>query len=264
MDAEPAWRPAPPDLPLTAGQVHVWRAGLDLQPGVLRRQEKQLSADERERAACIRVEQARDRFVAGRAILRAVLGRYLDVEPKRVEFAYTEQGKPYLSWPKAAGALAFNLSHSRGLALVAVTCGRQVGADLEWLRPVADAEAIAARFFSAREAEALRWLPPEQRLEGFFACWTRKEACLKATAGTLLGTLGRFSVSLAPGERARLLEVEGDPSAVGRWSLVSFRPAPGYLAALAIEGQPGDLVWLEWPPPDGVFPAIAVASPSDL
>ena len=100
-----------------------------------------------------------------------------------------------------------------------------------------DMEQVAARFFSTRENAALQALPDSQKLEAFFNCWTRKEAYIKASGDGLSRPLDQFEVSLAPGEAARLLNVEGMSGETARWSLETLAPATGYVAALAVEGS---------------------------
>jgi 4'-phosphopantetheinyl transferase len=196
-----------------------------------------LSPDEVERAERFRFERHRRRFVVGRGVLRALLGRYLGVEPARISFGYGARGKPHLSGALSGTGVRFNLAHSHEMALYVVTRGRDVGIDLEHVRPMPDAEDIGARFFSPHEHEILCALPPGQRLGAFFDCWTRKEAYIKATGDGLARPLDEFDVSLAPGEPARLLRVAEDPAEVDRWSLQALSPDAGYAAALVVEGR---------------------------
>jgi 4'-phosphopantetheinyl transferase len=139
--------------------------------------------------------------------------------------------------PPKKGGLTFNLSHSGRLGLVAVTHRREIGVDIEEMRSDLSIKMIAERFFSRREIAMLAALPQARRLEGFFNCWTRKEAFLKARGEGLGMPLNRFSVSLAPDDPALLLEMQACPTEVERWSLFGFQPAAGFVAALAVEGQ---------------------------
>jgi medium-chain acyl-[acyl-carrier-protein] hydrolase len=231
--SHPGWEPAAGPPPLGAGDVHVWRVPLD-QPEesrtVLRRL---LSADEEDRARRFHFPRDRDRFTVCRGALRALLGRYLAHDPARLRFAYGTHGKP----APAAGGLRFNVTHADGLALLAITGGREVGVDLERVRPGMATEEIAARYFSAREVAALRSVPPNLRTEAFFNCWTRKEAYLKATGDGLMRALDRFDVTLSPGEPAALLANRDEPAEARRWSLRELSPGPGFVGAVAVEGQ---------------------------
>jgi 4'-phosphopantetheinyl transferase len=227
------WTLAPDDLAAARDEVHVWRLALDLPPLVIERYERVLSPDERGRAG--RFYQARDRrrFLVGRGTLRMLLGRYLGAEPARLEFRYGPQGKPSLSEDRS---LRFNLAHSHDLALLAVTEGRELGIDLEQIRPLADAERIITRFFSMRERAEFLALPEPERLVAFFRGWTRKEAYIKARGLGLAMPLDAFDVTLAPGAPGGLLRVEGSPHEPGRWSFRDLAPGPGFLAAMAVEG----------------------------
>lgn len=230
------WPDAPDALPAPDGEVHLWRAALDAAPARGAGLERFLSQDETERAARFHFAPDRGRFVAARALLRTLLGRYLGRAPGEIRFGYGPNGKPFVAGDDAAAGLRFNLSHSHGLALCAVTRGREIGVDLEWINATMNVEAIARRFFSAREAAALENLPAGQRQRAFFACWTRKEAYVKARGEGLSVPLGDFSVSLGPSEPPALLEVLNDPGESSRWSFLSIDPAPACVAAVAVEG----------------------------
>ena len=231
------WFSPPANLALTSDEVHLWRASLDLPASVIDGMARVLSDDERARAGRIALDQARERFVAGRHILRTILGRYLGLTAERVELTYGPQGKPELVPDLACGCLAFSLTHSRNLALVAVASGRAVGVDVEFLRPVPDVAGLVARVFSAREQAEYCDLPPGRRLEAFYRGWTAKEAWLKARSTGLTWPPNWFSVSLAVDAPLRLLEVAGDPEAPDRWVLASFTAGPGFLGALAVDGR---------------------------
>jgi 4'-phosphopantetheinyl transferase len=221
--------------------VHVWCAALDRPTSELPALARLLSTDERERAEQFRFAHDQHRFTVGRATLRLLLARYIDHAPHAIRFQQGPQGKPMLATEldaqAGAHALHFNMSHSAGLALYAFARGHQVGVDIEYVRPLDDAEQIAARYFSAEEYAALLQLVPTERLEAFFACWTRKEAYVKAIGEGLSRPLKEFSVSLAPGERAALLHVAGDPTEARRWQIEALAPAQEYVGALAVDGH---------------------------
>jgi 4'-phosphopantetheinyl transferase len=230
------------------GEVHVWRVALDPPDEVVAGLRGLLSADESARAERFRFEKHRRRFTVGRGALRRLLGGYLATPPGAVRFAYGEREKPRLAEQGAGPPLQFNLSNSSELALVAVTAGPEVGIDLEAVRPMEDALAIAERFFSAAEREVLRRVPPGERDLAFFRCWTRKEAYLKAVGDGLALGLDRFDVALDPGAGARFLGLEGDPSRAAAWSLTHIDPAPGYLGALALPAHPHTVRGFHWEP----------------
>jgi 4'-phosphopantetheinyl transferase len=124
-----------------------------------------------------------------------------------------------------------------------------VGIDLERIRFDLAVLEIAERFFSRRELAMLRALPTELQREAFYRCWTRKEAYIKARGEGLSLPLDQFDVSLAPGEPAAVLGTQHDPSEASRWSLRELTPAPGYFAALAVEGHDWGLTCWQWPDP---------------
>ena len=239
------WLPAPTNLTLLPDEIHVWRIDLDQPELHLQNLAATLSSDEMARAERFYFKEHRQRFIAGRGILRTILGRYLGIQPRQVQFNYQQRGKPVLADTFADSRLAFNLSHSQGLGLCAVNCTCPIGVDLEYIRPMSDLEALAKRFFLPREYEMLRSLSPNQQQEVFFRYWTCKEAYLKAT-GEGLTQLGQVEVSLTPGEPRQLLSIGKDSQAAARWSLQALTPAPDYVATLAVEGHDWHLSCWQW------------------
>ena len=232
-----SWELPPPRPPLPGDEVHVWRARLDAPPERVRRLLGVLAPDERGRAGRFHFRRDEDRFIVARGLLRGILGGYLNSAPERLHFEYGARGKPSLASEHNPEGLRFNVSHSGGVALYAVTRGREVGVDVERVSARVSCEEIAGHFFSPREVARLRALPPSLREAAFFECWTRKEAYIKARGEGLSLPLDGFDVSLAPGEPAALLANRLDPGEVSRWSLRELRPWPGFAAAVAVEGR---------------------------
>lgn len=232
---DPSWDPE--HLTLQSEDVHVWRASLDLGPPVLARLWAVLSEDEQSRARRFHFERDRRRFVAARGQLRVLLGHYLGQHASSMSFAYEENGKPFLAGSQETQPLRFNVSHSGSLALAAISLARQVGVDIELLRTDLAGLEIAERFFSPTELASLKDLPVESRTQGFFNCWTRKEAFIKARGDGLSLPLHDFDVSLVPGAPAALLSTTFDPDEASRWSLAALDPDPDYAAAVAAEGH---------------------------
>jgi 4'-phosphopantetheinyl transferase len=224
------------ELTARAGHVDVWAATLDPAPDRRGRLEALLADDERARAARFVFERDARRFRVARATLREILGAYLGMAPARLGFVYAAAGKPALAAPFAAAGLEFNVSHSGEIALYGVGRHRPLGVDVEQIRPLDDLEALAERNFSAAERRALLALPPGQRASAFFACWTRKEAFIKALGDGLSHPLDAFTVSLAAGEPARFVEIRGEVAAAARWTLAAVDVGAGYAAAVAVEG----------------------------
>jgi len=238
--------PPPLDLELGTNEIHVWRASLDQPIPRFHKLREMLSKDERMRAGRFHFEQDRKRFIVGRGILRTILGRYLNVEPARLQFCYGKNGKPALSDTFNKINIFFNMSDSGRLAIYALSRDGEIGVDIEQICDLPERNRIADQFFSVRERAVFRALPEIMKNEAFFNCWTRKEAFIKAIGDGLSLPLDKFDVSLVPGEPARLLRVVGDPKGAIRWSIQELEPASGYVAAIAIEGQIKQLHCLQW------------------
>lgn len=217
------WQPATTTHPaLRCGEVHVWRAHLQ---GVPAEFAESLSPAEWVRAGRFHFERDRERFVAARALLRTILGRYLELPPADLQFSFGAHGKPALEG--VASTLRFNLSHSDDLLLLAVSHAREVGVDVELMRADLPFETLADRYFEPEDAWRLRLLPPAEKAAHFYDRWTSTEARLKAS-GLGLGGLDR------PDERPE------------RWSSMTLEPAAGYAGALAVEGAHFELHCWSW------------------
>jgi len=245
-DSHSQWELPPTDLTLSVGDIHVWWGALDQPEEQVQRFADLLSDTELARAERYHFEKHKRRYVVSQGQLREILGRYLDLRPAQLEFSQGDRGKPALAQRFEGDELDFNMSHSHELALYAVTRGRRIGIDVEHIRPVSDVEQIVARYFAEREKRDFQSVPAGQKLEAFFNAWTRKEAYLKAIGEGLYHPLDRFAVSLAPGEPARLLHIDGDEGKASGWSLCALKPGPGYVAALAVEGDSWNLVCWRW------------------
>lgn len=245
---EQVWNSPPTHLEAPSNMIHVWRASLDPPVRYVERLMCVLSDAEHVRARQFYFERDRRRFITGRGLLRVILGRYLAISPDRLQLDYGVAGKPAVSASQARQRIEFSVSHSHGLILYAVTCNGRIGIDVEHVRTIPNTDHIAERIFSLREYAVFRALPLEQRQAAFFCAWTRKEAYLKACGEGLSRELGRIDVSLAPFEPARRLGIQGDPQASSHWSLQQLAPGPGYVAAVASEGESGPpLSCLQWP-----------------
>src|SRR5262245_39734919 len=192
-----------------------------------------LSRDERERAGKFRYAKHRQHYIVGRASLRRLLAERLRIPPWAVEFVETEYGKPRLAPVHRSADVEFNLSHSGILALYAFTRGRAVGVDVELIREVPDAEDLAEGFFSPTEIASLRALPLDRRSLAFLACWTRKEAFIKALGLGLSCPLDGFDVTIDPDAPARITRMDECIDRVSNWAMQAFTAYPGYIAAVA-------------------------------
>jgi 4'-phosphopantetheinyl transferase len=216
------------------GEVHVWSVALDLPPAGIARIAKVLATDELQRAAEIRSEDARRRFLITRAALRLLLGRHLERDPAELTFGAGPSGKPRLA---PDSPLAFNVSHSGDLALIALARDMQIGVDVEWLDPRRDTAGVAKRLFTNAERAAIRAAGPQAAREAFYRHWVAKEAFVKAVARNVMSVRSFEVVLEAPGG-TRLVHVGGDPAEAGRWTLAELDlPTDGYVGAVAAEGE---------------------------
>lgn len=216
------WKSAATHPSLRAGEVHLWRARLaEADEHSLR---GLLSPSESVRAERFHFPRDRARFIAGRGLLRTILGRYLELDPRALRFTQGPSGKPELAG--VCSALRFNLSHSDDLMLLAVTHARAVGVDLELMREDVPFQTLADFYFEPEEAWRLRLLPAPERAWKFYDLWTSTEARLKAEGQGI-------------GQDLRVLEPD-------RWSLLTLTPAAGYAAALAVEGGDFQLACWSW------------------
>jgi 4'-phosphopantetheinyl transferase len=237
--------PAPARPAVSPHEVHVWIASLDRPAGWLGKLAGALSSDERRRAERLRFPRDRERFVVARGLLRTILSGYLGDDPADLRFRYEcrcgskcalTRRKPELATEPGRVGLTFNVSHSGGLALYAISDGRRVGVDLERLSaPPAD-ELLAAGVFSDGEQAALRSRAGPLRHREVLLAWTRKEAYVKGRGEGLGLPLGAFEVMT--GDHGPVLRSLGhDPAGLGRWSLYDLALGPSYVGALAVEGS---------------------------
>jgi 4'-phosphopantetheinyl transferase len=241
------WSPPPANLHLRGDEVHVWQASLDVPLQLVETLQKTLSNDELKRAARLHTPDIRARFIVARARLRAILGRYLEVEPRLLHFVYGGEGKPALGSEFEHHSLQFNLSHSDRVALYAIAQNRNVGIDVERVRSNIPFETIIHRFFSSLERRALQALPRSNREKAFFHFWTCKEAYIKARGKGLSLPLTGFSVSIQP-DGGALVAQQDEPEETTRWTL-QVLPMDSYdfVGALAVEGSAWTLRYWLWP-----------------
>lgn len=215
-------------------EVDAWLWSLDVAADHLPGLWETLAEDERDRAARFVYAVHRDRYVVGRARLRQILGAETGRDPRDIVFRYGANGKPAID-----GGPAFNLSHSDALAALAISRDGALGIDIEKARPIEDM--VAQLHFSPTEYAELSRMKPGEWLDGFYRCWTRKEAVIKANGLGLSMPLDSFDVSLAPA--AHLVRIEGDTPAA--WKMVHFTPAPGWAGAIAARTG-GPEIHLNW------------------
>lgn len=240
------WKTPPAGIRLLPGEVHLWRIRLNSLIDKRHRFEENLSDDERSRMNRFRFQKDQERFTITHACLRDILSRYLSISPDMVRFKTGPFGKPEVSSSMTLEPIQFNLSQSEEVALVAVALGREVGIDVERIKNDVQTANISRRFFSRFEVDSILALPVESQTAAFFACWTRKEAYIKARGEGLSIPLNKFSVSISLEERPILVDTDRDKSELSRWTFRHLTPAPGYFGALVVEGSEWELHQWDW------------------
>ena len=229
------WPQAQPVPLLDAKQVHVWAWDLDPQP--LPSDWEILGEEETLRARRFVFPRDRDRYVRAHAAMRTLLGCYTGVRPASISFSTNAYGKPQIQSGNALERVRFNLTHSAGTAALAVSRDYDLGVDIEHVRPI-DPE-IAGDHFSPRELATLQSLPPEQWLQGFYRCWTSKEALLKGEGLGLNLPLDGFDVEAHPLRSPALLAARPQAHIASAWLLAKLLPAHDVLGTLAIRDEAG-------------------------
>lgn len=220
---------------LGRGEVHLWLFPLDLPPDRLESVLRQLTPEEASERARL-PGPLRAGQLASLGVTKAVLESYTGVRGVDQRIARSAAGKPEAGgrWGKG---VRFSLSHSAGLALLAVALGGDVGVDLERVAPFPDPEAFAARFFTERDRMLLAGTPDGARQEVMLSLWTLKEARLKGL-GEGVASIGGVEAIPAPGALRNR-----DPGGCGRtrnaWRLASLRPADRFVGAVAAQEARG-------------------------
>ena len=228
------------------GEVHLWPMALDLPDTEQAPLTELLGEDEHVRSATFRHALHRRRYVAARGQLRQLLGGYLARDPAAIRFNYGLHGKPALA--ELASPLQFNISHSGAHALCVVSDSVPVGVDLENRASIDDLDALARHIMSPLETLLFAELPPKARHEAFYACWTRKEAYLKARGLGVATALRKVSVSLACESRPKLLQCENNLESPEDWTLYSFQLPGDFAAAVAVSEKIHSCNWQRaWP-----------------
>ena len=229
------WQSAPDNLELSRRHVDVWLTSTNAGEAQVRAYTKHLSREERARAQKFGSKTARTEYIITRGLFRRVLSDTAGLDLAGTDFLYAEHGKPYLDGRITGRDIAFNVSHSHGLALVALALGGRLGVDLEKVRPEVAWRDLAKRYFSVAECRALQRYPEEDGRNAFFACWTRKEAFVKALGAGVSYGLGGFDVSVDPMEDYAALTLRSPDENAGGWLIRSLPVPAGYAAALALD-----------------------------
>lgn len=222
-------------LVLQSGEVQVWSAPISLYESRSKELEKLLSKEEVLRAGRFYFQKDRRSFIVARGVLRILLGRYLGIRPDLAEFGSEPNGKPILCGAYDFKSLSFNISHSHNLAVFAFSNLRNLGVDVEHVHIMNDFHEIADHYFHPKESEVLQNISPSIKNDAFFDCWTRKEAFIKATGEGMSRSLDSFQVSVDAKNESVIRSIDGDMTEAAKWSLMPFKPANGYVGAVAVK-----------------------------
>jgi 4'-phosphopantetheinyl transferase len=219
-------------LPHARHGVALWWVALERPPEEATRLATHLSGDEHARALRFGTDALRQRWIVGRALLRVLLGRALGAAPADVALTRGRRGRPVLAM---ADAPDFNVSHTRGVALIGIgdslPPGARIGVDIEHRDRVVNADRLARKFLTAGERAQLLPFPDDERRRRFLRLWTCKEAMSKATGDALAAPFGRLDVAL---EGPLALAAGPEPYLPADWTLHPVPLPDGYLATLAI------------------------------
>jgi len=147
--------------------THIWRIDLDLASNGIK---YPLSDSELERSERFISDRDRNRFIQGRGGMRSILGNYLGMPGQQLQIDIAKQGKPFLTHPGTN--LQFNLTHTAGMALLAVTLDTAIGIDMEQIRDRTGYMRIAKRIFADSIYNHLVSLPESDRHFAFLFHWT--------------------------------------------------------------------------------------------
>ncbi len=196
-----------------------------------------LSRDERARAERFRFDEDRRTYVIAHALLRRALAAQASVPADSFVFRVGEHGRPELEQPQGARRLRFNLSHTRGCVVVAVTYHADIGVDVESVERRVEHEPVGRRVFSDAELHELQALPAQQQRARFFDLWTLKEAYIKAIGQGLSAPLRAITFTAAAPDP---VPVRFDPPITddaAAWTLRRHVPFAGYRIAVAWRGD---------------------------
>jgi 4'-phosphopantetheinyl transferase len=222
-----------PTLSIIPGEVHVWIFNLDQPCQARPHWEQILSEEEAARSQRYRFKKDRLRFIARRALLRQLLGRYTGLKPAEIVYHTNPFGKLFLP----SQLIRFNLSACQDRVVIAFVLEKEIGVDIERVHPLPDLARMAERWFSPEEYAGLSELAPELQVDAFFHTWTQKEAFIKAHGEGLSWPLKDFSVSVNPNQPGRLLSIKGASAKASHWKMTSHIPEAGWRVAVCLQAE---------------------------
>ena len=225
------WKESPQNLKINAKEIHLWKTHLEQSSINIEEKFKILNEEEKIKAQKFRFEKHQKRFTIARSNLKRILSFYLSISPQEVNFQYNAYGKPQLLDNINTIDLQFNISHSEDIAIYGITCHNLIGVDIEYIRPMPEAENLAKRFFSRKEFEEIRRLSYPEKNREFFRFWTAKEAYLKAIGKGISGGLEKVELST---QEPRVFISLPESNNI-TYNLFYLTPHYNYLAAIVIE-----------------------------
>lgn len=236
------WQKTPDSLNISKDHIDVWLCDLKQLSGDINNFYSILSEDERQRADKLKVEDKKKQYIITRGALRQRLGLLTNIDPKDFVFEYLEHGKPVLANNHQCADITFNVSHSNDLALIAVAQKQSIGVDIEKINHESDHQALITRFFSKAEQAEFQTMPDANKARAFCACWTRKEAFIKAIGNGITYGLDKFDVTVNPENQAP--EINMHKPSEETWSAFNLSINDEYMACLVSDrGSPSVRCW---------------------
>ncbi len=233
------WQKTPDTLSLSKDHIDIWLCELKQLSGDINNFYSILSEDERGRADKLKVEDKKQQYIITRGALRQRLGLLANIDPKDFVFDYLEHGKPVLNNDARFKDITFNISHSNDLALIAVAQKQNIGIDIEKINHESDHQALMTRFFSKAEQAEFQTMLDANKARAFCACWTRKEAFIKAVGDGVSYGLDSFDVTVDPDKQA--LEINLHKPSEETWSAINLPINDDYMACLVSNGGDVDV-----------------------
>ena len=233
---ECVWGTPPSSMNITRNEIHIWRIQLDRPLKAVIPFDKILSDSERFKANKFRLERDKRQYKVSHGAMRTILGKYLGIDPQKIQYTYSPLGKPFLASDIYKKQLHFNLSHSGDYALCALTLNRSIGIDLEYMCYVPDMETMSDYFFSLKEKDLILSLSPYMRQQAFFNLWTLKEAYLKAT-GKGIDNLHNIEITFSAEDLSLSIVDKKNKSKSDDWTILQLTPVYGYTSGLAVQGR---------------------------
>lgn len=226
------WKGVDAVMHLADEDVQVWLGEVPTDDLEIASCVRRLDTSEQLRMGQFRDFASRNQFIFGRAMLRQLLGKNLDIDTAEVAFSFGTWGKPQIAGIAGDSGICFNVAHSHSLVAIALAWRRQIGVDIEWNENSMDWRIVADRVLSANELYHLKALPITQQKLAFFTIWTRKEAYLKATGEGLTGDLSAIEVTVSPEKSAKLLRLPKSSDDPVQWNIQDIVLPRSYVGAL--------------------------------